>query len=399
MWIYFQLLKIASFFGHSKARKLVHGEREAMATLKAKLDPNSEYVWFHAASVGEFEQGRPIIEKIKKEHPELKILLTFFSPSGYELRKNYALADIVVYLPFATRKKSRAFLDLVKPKMAIFIKYEFWPNYLRGLKKRGIPTYIVAAIFRKSQTFFHWYGKGYRKCLYCFTHLFVQDKNSADLLAKYGIKNVSVLGDPRFDRVNDIAMGGKPIPMVEQFTKGQPTLVAGSTWPPDEEMLVRYYLERKNFKLVLVPHEIHEGHLHQITQLLEGHCIRLTEATERSIASNNCMIVDTMGMLSSIYRYATVTYIGGGFGVGIHNTLEPAVYGLPVIFGPNYQKFREARGLIKSGGAFSVKNYEEFKATMDLIFAKHRTYGELAGHYVTENLGSCNAIYSMLFGK
>lgn len=394
--MYFGGVRLAALLNR-KARMLSCGEKQALDHIASRIENGERYIWFHAASVGEFEQGRPIMEKIKQEHPQCKIILTFFSPSGYELRKNYAGADIVSYLPFATKKKVRKFLDLVNPVKAVFIKYEFWPNYLSELKRRHIPTYIIAAIFRRNQIFFKWYGAAYRRCLYTFEHLFVQDEESRKLLAKYKINDVTVCGDPRFDRVCAIAQEAKNLPIIEQFTYGAPTLIAGSTWPVDEDMLIRYVKENNYAcKLVLVPHETDKRHLHHIYQALRGRYVRYTEATPRNVEMANCLVVDTVGILSSIYRYGTVAYIGGGFGVGIHNTLEAAVYGMPVVFGPNYHKFREARQLIECRGGFSVKNYKTLKKTLDEAFEHSKEYGENAKNYVQGNKGATDVIYNRI---
>lgn len=394
--MYFGGVRLAALFNR-KARMLSCGEKQALDHIASRIENGERYIWFHAASVGEFEQGRPIMEKIKQEHPQCKIILTFFSPSGYELRKNYAGADIVSYLPFATKKKVRKFLDLVNPVKAVFIKYEFWPNYLSELKRRHIPTYIIAAIFRRNQIFFKWYGAAYRRCLYTFEHLFVQDEESRKLLAKYKINDVTVCGDPRFDRVCAIAQEAKNLPIIEQFTYGAPTLIAGSTWPVDEDMLIRYVKENNYAcKLVLVPHETDKRHLHHIYQALRGRYVRYTEATPRNVEMVNCLVVDTVGILSSIYRYGTVAYVGGGFGVGIHNTLEAAVYGMPVVFGPNYHKFREARQLIECRGGFSVKNYKTLKKTLDEAFEHSKEYGENAKNYVQGNKGATDVIYNRI---
>lgn len=394
--MYFGGVRLAALFNR-KARMLSCGEKQALDHIASRIENGERYIWFHAASVGEFEQGRPIMEKIKQEHPQCKIILTFFSPSGYELRKNYAGADIVSYLPFATKKKVRKFLDLVNPVKAVFIKYEFWPNYLSELKRRHIPTYIIAAIFRRNQIFFKWYGAAYRRCLYTFEHLFVQDEESRKLLAKYKINDVTVCGDPRFDRVCAIAQEAKNLPIIEQFTYGAPTLIAGSTWPVDEDMLIRYVKENNYAcKLVLVPHETDKRHLHHIYQALRGRYVRYTEATPRNVEMANCLVVDTVGILSSIYRYGTVAYVGGGFGVGIHNTLEAAVYGMPVVFGPNYHKFREARQLIECRGGFSVKNYKTLKKTLDEAFEHSKEYGENAKNYVQGNKGATDVIYNRI---
>lgn len=394
--IYFWLVRVAALFNR-KARKLVDGQKTVFQELEAKLEPSAQYIWFHAASVGEFEQGRPLIERLKAERPDRKIILTFFSPSGYEMRKNYPLADIVAYLPFATRKNARRFVEMVRPEKAIFIKYEFWPNYLKCLQQHNVPVYSIAAIFNPKQAFFRWYGGSYRKCLRCFTHLFVQDEASARLLARYRIGNTTVCGDPRFDRVVAIAAEAKEFPLVQKFVQDSPVLVAGSTWPADEELLVRYYHERRNFKLILVPHEIHAEHLNRIFQMLEGRYIRYTEATPQNLSSADCLIVDTMGMLSSLYRYATIAYVGGGFGVGIHNTVEAAVFGVPVVFGPEYRKFREAHGLAACGGGFPVKNYRTLAETLDGLFANPADAGRKAGEYVQSERGATDRLMHDIF--
>ncbi len=401
MGIYFLLLRIAALFGHRKAKLLVRGQKEALQQIKAyKQNRSFEHVvWFHAASVGEFEQARPIIERLRKEQPKTPILLTFFSPSGYELRKDYSEVDLVTYLPFATKRNARAFIDTVQPAMAIFVKYEFWPAYLKELHKRGITTYSISAIFRPKQLFFLPWGKPYLKLLRCFTHIYVQDRASMDLLQAHGVEHTSVAGDTRFDRVNEIAEHAKQLPVVERFTFDAPkVIIAGSTWPQDEELLARYIEKHPDTKLVLVPHEIHDKHLHGIFQIFHGRYVRFTEATPLNIMHCRTLLIDTIGMLSSIYQYGQVAYIGGGFGVGIHNTIEAAVYGIPVLFGPNYRHFREAKGLIQAGAGFSVKNYREFEAQMDNTLADHEALGRKAREYVETELGATERIYSELFG-
>lgn len=398
MGFYIFILRIVALF-NQKARMLVSGEKQSLKILEEKVDKTKQYVWFHAASVGEFEQGRPIIEHLRKLHPDKKILLTFFSPSGYNLRKDYPLADIVCYLPFATRRRVRKFLNIVPIEQAIFIKYEFWPNYLHALQKRHIPTYSIASIFREKQLFFKSYGKWYRQLLKCFTHIFVQDEESKVLLEKYHIDNVTVAGDTRFDRVSAIAAESKPIPVVEQFLgeNRDRVIVAGSTWKQDEELLARYVKNRPDVKLILVPHEIDQHHQHKIFQIFQGRFVRYTEADKRNVDTCDVLMLNTMGMLSSIYRYATVAYIGGGFGVGIHNTLEAAVYGVPVVWGPNYQRFREANCLIAAGGGFSVRNYESFEKTLDYCLEHHQELGQKALDYVRSEIGSTEKIYKGIF--
>lgn len=389
---------------HKKARLMRLGQWKTNGILREKIDQNAKYIWFHASSLGEFEQGRPLIEKIKAEHPEYKILLTFFSPSGYEVRKNYGGADVVCYLPFDTPYRVKKFLDLSKPVMAIFIKYEFWDNYLSELKRRNIPVYIVSAIFRKEQLFFKWYGGMYRKVLSYFTHIFVQDDASRELLSKYGVTNVSVFGDTRFDRVQDVYKNTKQIPMVELFVNNnrsdnQLTMVAGSSWQQDEEVYLNYFNEHPELKLIIAPHEIHKDHLMHIESMLKRPSIRLSEATEKDIKGKSCLIVDSFGLLSSIYRYGDLAYIGGGFGAGIHNVLEAAVYGIPVIFGPKYQKFKEARDLLQVGGAFSITDEKAFESKMEELSTYRdllEAAGAAAGDFVKSNIGATNRIIASI---
>lgn len=398
MWLYVLLVRIAALF-NAKARKLAEGERKALTFLSEKIDKDCNYIWFHAASVGEFEQARPVIERLRSDlvksgDVRTKILLTFFSPSGYELRKNYEGADIVSYLPFATRRNVRRFLDIVRPAKAVFVKYEYWPAYLHELKRRGISTYIISAIFRPSQLFFKWYGVWYRKLLDCFTTLFVQDSESDVLLGQYGIHNVVVAGDTRFDRVTQIAQQAKENHLIAAF---RPDLICGSTWQPDENLLIKYFHERGSIRMLVVPHELDKSHLDRLRQELGEEAVFYTEATEHRVISSRCLVLDTIGMLSSAYRYGRAAYIGGGFGVGIHNTLEAATYSMPVVFGPNYHKFREACDLIDCGGGFSVGNYEELKNILDRLLADSKVAGEKAGKYVNSHRGATDIIYNRIF--
>lgn len=386
---------------HTKARLMCQGQRQTADVLRRRIQPGQRYIWLHAASLGEFEQGRPLIEKIKAQYPEYKILLTFFSPSGYEVRKNYPLADVVCYLPFDTRRRVREFLDLAKPAIAIFVKYEFWANYLFELKRRQIPTYIISAIFRREQPFFRWYGDPFRALLHCYTHLYIQDNASEQLLKQVGIEgNVTVTGDTRYDRVWEIRCAAKEIPEVEsllQDTDGKRirTLVAGSSWPQDEEILIPYFNSRPELKLIIAPHEIHEEHLRSIEAMLKRPAVRLSAARGKDLRDYSCLIIDCFGLLSSVYRYGEIAYIGGGFGVGIHNTLEAAVYDIPVLFGPEYRKFREACDLVESGGGFAVHNRDEFTAKMDELLSRPdrlSAAGKASGDLVRRNLGATEKI-------
>ena len=383
---------IASLF-NKKVKKMWAGERQAVKVLKEKVDPEARYIWFHAASLGEFEQGRPLIEHLRETHPEYKILLTFFSPSGYEVRKNYEGADIICYLPLDTIRNARRFLRAVKPVMAFFIKYEFWYNYLHILQHRGVPTYSVSSIFRPDQIFFQWYGRQYGRVLKCFTHFFVQNLESKALLAKLGITDVDVVGDTRFDRVLQIKEASKQLPIVEQFTAhAQKVFVAGSSWLPDEEIFIKYFDIHKDWKLIIAPHVISDEHLSQIFELLKGRrVVRYTEATEENVKDAEVLIIDCFGLLSSIYHYGTVSYVGGGFGVGIHNVLEAAVWDIPVVFGPNNKHFQEAQGLMLVQGGFEIKDYQSFRDLMmrfetDASFLQNA--GENAGAFVKSRAGA-----------
>lgn len=383
---------IASLF-NKKVKKMWAGERQAVKVLKEKVDPEARYIWFHAASLGEFEQGRPLIEHLRETHPEYKILLTFFSPSGYEVRKNYEGADIICYLPLDTIRNARRFLRAVKPVMAFFIKYEFWYNYLHILQHRGVPTYSVSSIFRPDQIFFQWYGRQYGRVLKCFTHFFVQNMESKALLAKLGITDVDVVGDTRFDRVLQIKEASKQLPIVEQFTAhAQKVFVAGSSWLPDEEIFIKYFDIHKDWKLIIAPHVISDEHLSQIFELLKGRrVVRYTEATEENVKDAEVLIIDCFGLLSSIYHYGTVSYVGGGFGVGIHNVLEAAVWDIPVVFGPNNKHFQEAQGLMLVQGGFEISDYQSFRDLMmrfetDAFFLQNA--GENAGAFVKSRAGA-----------
>ena len=408
--IYFVLwgIAIASLF-NEKVRKMWRGEREAFKILKQKVDPTAKYIWFHAASLGEFEQGRPLMERIRKEYPQYKILLTFYSPSGYEVRKNYEGADIICYMPVDTRLNAIRFLRLVRPVMAFFIKYEFWSNFLHILKHRNIPTYSVSSIFREDQVFFKWYGRSYAGVLKCFTRFFVQNEESKRLLEGIGITAVDVVGDTRFDRVLQIKEAAKQLPICEAFRTGVASsqsadvphhdfkvFVAGSSWPPDENIFIPFFNEHKDWRLLIAPHVIAEEHLKLILSLIKGKkVVRYTQTTPDEAAEADVLIIDCFGLLSSMYNYGDVAYIGGGFGVGIHNTLEAAVWNMPVIFGPNNKKFQEAQGLLKSGGGFEINTYEDFSGLMsslmnDETFLKQA--GDKAGTYVAHLAGATDEV-------
>lgn len=395
IYLYLLAVKLVGLFS-KKVKLMRKGHKQVFDILRQNIDKESQYLWFHAASLGEFEQGRPLMERIRQKYPHYKILLTFFSPSGYEVRKNYEGADVVCYLPFDTPRNVRRFLDLARPSMAFFIKYEFWQNYLKGLQKRGVPTYSVSSIFRPNQVFFRWYGGRYYKVLTRFTHFFVQNEESLHLLATRGVTNVTIVGDTRFDRVLEINQASKQLPLVERF-KGdcQMVFVAGSSWQPDEDLFIDYFNNHPEMKLIIAPHVVNDDHLTEIIGKLKRPHIRYTQATEENVSVADCLIIDCYGLLSSIYRYGEISYVGGGFGVGIHNVLEAAVYGIPVLFGPNNHRFREARALLAEGGGFEITDAESFNRTMDRLLTDTDFLvqsGNCAGHYVSSNAGAADAV-------
>lgn len=446
IYIYLIGVAIGSLF-NKKIKKMWRGEREAVDLLKEKVDPTAKYVWFHAASLGEFEQGRPLIEQLRATHPEYKILLTFFSPSGYEVRKNYEGADIVCYLPLDTIRNARRFLRAVHPVMAFFIKYEFWYNYLHILRHRGVPVYSVSSIFRPGQVFFKWYGRNYAKVLHCITHFFVQNEVSLQLLKGIGIDEATVVGDTRFDRVLQIKEQSKELPIVEAFKgingkgdackeelsedackgdfsedackgalsedackkdlsengcKGCKVFVAGSSWQPDEDIFIRFFNDHPDWKLIIAPHVIGEDHLAYILDKLQMKAVRYTQATEQSAAEARCLIIDCFGLLSTIYRYGEIAYVGGGFGVGIHNVPEAAVWGVPVLFGPNNKRFQEAQDLLACKGSFEVTDYDSFNTIISRLISddkfRHQC-GEASANYVKSRSGATDIIMKSVVAK
>lgn len=411
--IYFYLIgvAIASIF-NEKVKKMWRGERQAIRTLKEKVDPTAQYVWFHAASLGEFEQGRPLMERLRQIHPEYKILLTFFSPSGYEVRKDYKGADIVCYLPLDTIRNARRFLRAVRPVMAFFIKYEFWYNYFHILKHRGVPVFSVSSIFRPDQIFFRWYGHDYGRVLKCVTKFFVQNEESCRLLHSIGIDNAETIGDTRFDRVLQIRDAAKRLPIIEAFCgrnaeagvaepRRQKVFVAGSSWAPDEEIFISYFNNHRDWRLIIAPHVVSEEHLQQIMSRLSCKALRYTEATPETAAEAECLVIDCFGLLSSAYHYGDVAYVGGGFGVGIHNVLEAAVWDMPVIFGPNNKHFQEAQWLLQAEGGFEITCVGDFEKILDRMDADEsyiREHGAAAGHVVKEHTGATEKVIKACFG-
>lgn len=379
---------------------MVQGHKQTFRILEEGLKPEEQYLWFHAASLGEFEQGRPLMERIRKEFPQYKILLTFFSPSGYEVRKNYEGADVICYLPLDTPINAIRFVKKVRPAMAFFIKYEFWQNYMKVLQHYKIPIYSVSSIFRPEQVFFRWYGGRYHKVLTRVTHFFVQNERSKELLATLNIHNVTVTGDTRFDRVKEICVQAKQLPLVEAFKDGKPVFVAGSSWGPDEDLFIPYFNERKDWKVIIAPHVVSEAHINEIQQKLDRKVVRYTQATVKTAQEAECLIIDCYGLLSSIYRYGEIAYVGGGFGVGIHNLLEAAIYGVPVLFGPNNQRFQEAQELKACGGGLEICDKKTLTERLDSLLndsEELKRSGNASDIYVNSQIGATDKVMALVF--
>lgn len=384
-----------------KARLMRKGHRRVWQYLDDNLRKGERYVWVHTSSLGEFEQGRPLMERLKKERPDLKILLTFFSPSGYEVRHNWTGADAVCYLPFDLPCNVDRFLDTVRPVAAVFVKYEFWRNYLMGLERRGVPTFLVSGIFRSGQVFFRRGGEWYRRLLRCFTSLMVQDENSRRLLNGIGIENVAVCGDTRFDRVSDIQQGRRQVPVLERFTGGAaPVFIAGSSWPSDEEVYIPWLQAHKEVKGIIAPHEFDDERVQKLLDMFPEQAVSWSQAklTTERIEDKRILVMDCFGLLSTAYRYADMAYVGGGFGKGLHNINEAAVYGIPVLYGPNNAKFIEARELRNCGGGLQVRDSAEFNrlATPLLDSATRRIAGEAAAEYIKSKLGATDCVYNII---
>lgn len=401
--VYHFLIWLVSF-RKVKAQKWLAGRKNLFDRIAKEVVPGNDLLWFHVSSLGEFEQARPVIEGVKKYSPDYRILLTFFSPSGYELRKDYPFADYVYYLPLDTPRNAVRFLDLVQPYKVFFVKYEFWFNFLSELQRRETPTYLFSALFRPSQFFFQPWGKWFRKVLRVYTHIFVQNQSSFDILQKFGFKNVSISGDTRLDRVAQIAQAASGLAKVEAFCKGKKVIVAGSTWPEDEVLFLNYVNEcSHNVKFVVAPHEVNESSLERITSLLQRpYLFYSADSTKKELEDADVLIVDGYGYLVSVYRYAQIAYIGGGFTTGIHSILEPAVYGMPVVFGPDYHKFHEAIELIQLGAAHSIDNYDELKSLFESYLTdpgRLATESNSASQYVENNRGAAEEIVRYFFEK
>lgn len=384
-----------------KARLMHKGHRHVWQYLDSHIRPGEKYVWVHTSSLGEFEQGRPLMERLRRERPDLKILLTFFSPSGYEVRQNWPGADAVCYLPFDLPAFVERFLDKVRPVAAIFVKYEFWRNYLLSLERREVPTFLISGIFRPGQVFFRRGGEWYRRLLHCFTRLMVQDDNSLRLLDGIGVRDVSVCGDTRFDRVTDILNARRPVPVLERFTAGDaPVFIAGSSWPADEAVYIPWLREHPEVKVVIAPHEYDEQRVRHLLDAFPGQAVSWTQAkvSEDALEGKRVLIMDCFGLLSAAYRYGDIAYVGGGFGAGIHNINEAAVFGLPVLFGPNHKKFIEARELQACGGGLAVTSQADFAqvATPLLDPERRKEAGEAAAAYIRSKLGATDRCYDII---
>lgn len=402
IYVYAGGVKLASL-RHPKARKMVAGHREVFTRLKQAVDSWREpVVWLHAASLGEFEQGRPLLEMLRREHPEKRIVLSFFSPSGYEVRKDWKGADAVVYLPFDTPRNVRRFLDIIRPEKAIFVKYEFWRNYLYALWDRNVPTYLISTVFRKDQAFFRRSSAWYRQWLKLYSHIYVQDEGSRTLLERYGIENVTVAGDTRFDRVTDIMRQRREIPLLERFRRAageKPVIMAGSSWPEDEKVYA-YWVNGHDVRLVIAPHEFDDARIARLKELFPGAVTYTGAEKDPSLVDGaKVLVMDCFGLLSSAYTYADMAYVGGGFGAGLHNINEAAVYGIPVIYGPNNRKFIEARELREAGGGFEVTDADTFAKTAGVLLDEEtrRTAGKKASAYIRSKLGATDRIFRDLF--
>jgi 3-deoxy-D-manno-octulosonic-acid transferase len=394
------LLKVVAVF-NKKFKLFVEGRKNVFKQLEAQISQNDRIIWFHCASLGEFEQGRPIIERAKSQYPSYKILLTFFSPSGFEGRKNYAFADVIKYLPLDTKSNAKKFVEKINPEIVIFVKYEFWPNILRELKNKNIKTILVSGIFREDQSFFKWYGSWMRNSLKTFNHFFVQNATSKELLNDIGFNNITISGDTRFDRVSEITKQNNQIEEIEKFIDNKYTLVAGSTWPKDEELLVEYINNQTSDKekFIIAPHNINPKEINELKSSITKNTLLFSDKKNQSINDAQVLIIDTIGILTKIYSYANVAYVGGGFGSGIHNILEPATFGIPIIIGPNYQKFNEAIELINLGACLPIQNSTELNTHLNTLF-HHKDNRELKGKsakdYILNNVGATKIIIAYL---
>jgi len=400
--VYSLLTHIASFFitivalFNHKMKLFVQGRKHVFATLEQKISATDKTIWFHAASLGEYEQGLPIMEKMRELYPNHKLVLTFFSPSGYEIRKNTPAADVVVYLPLDTKANARKFMQLVHPDMAFFIKYEFWPNYLKELKKAGTPTYLISGLFRPNQAFFKWYGGIYGEAFKAFKHFFVQYESSKELLKTVGFTNASVSGDTRYDRVSRILEQDNTLPFIEDFIDDKTTIVFGSSWPKDENLFVPFINNSHDVKFIIAPHTFGQSHINELLQSIKKPALLFTEKEGKNLADYDVLIINTIGLLGKIYSYADAAYVGGGFGTaGLHNILEPAAFGVPIVIGPNHSKFPEAVALVQANGVIVVRNEVEMTNTLSDLVSNdiyRLETGHIAGTFVSMNRGAVNHI-------
>lgn len=394
------VLKIVALFS-SKMKLFVDGRQHVFTDLSNKINPSDQTIWFHAASLGEYEQGLPVMEKIKIKQPNHKIILTFFSPSGFEIRKNNTVADVTVYLPMDTQSNAKKFLDLVHPDQVFFIKYEYWPNYLNELNKRKIKTYLISGIFRENQVFFKWYGQFYRKALDAFDHFFVQNAKSKELLSKLGKTNVTVSGDTRFDRVAAILEKDNALDFISDFKNDMLTIVVGSSWPKDENLLVDYINQTtKDVKFIIAPHNIKQEQIAQLKQSISKKTVLFSEKDGKNLADYQVFLIDTIGILTKIYNYADIAYVGGGFGnPGVHNILEPATFGVPVVIGPNFSHFAEATALVGSGGCVSIQNQKELDEAFDNLICNEdirNEKGNICATFVQMNKNATQIILKQI---
>jgi 3-deoxy-D-manno-octulosonic-acid transferase len=394
------ILRILAIF-NKKIKLFVNGRKNVFQNLKLHFVDNDNVIWFHCASLGEFEQSRPIIEKLKDQYPAYKILVTFFSPSGYEIRKDYSFAEVVSYLPLDTRRNARKFIEIVNPKIAVFVKYEFWPNILKELKSKEIETILVSGIFRKEQAFFKWYGSWMKNSLQAFDHFFVQDESSKNLLNNIGFKNITVSGDTRFDRVFEITQQDNYLEFIEKFTTGNQTLVAGSTWPKDEELLINYINNQASDieKYIIAPHNINPKEIENLKKSITKKTILFSDKDKENIMDAQVLIIDSIGVLTKVYSYASIAYVGGGFGVGIHNILEPSTFGVPIIIGPNHQKFNEAKELIDLDACQVINNASELNSALRALFNNNQAIknkGKKSREYILKNIGATQKIIDYL---
>lgn len=401
-----QLLKIVALFS-PKIKLFINGRKDVFKTLQTKLSKEDKTIWFHAASLGEYEQGLPVMEKIKIKFPNHKIILTFFSPSGYEIRKNNTIADITIYLPLDTKSNTKRFLETVKPEMAFFIKYEYWPNYLNELKNRNIKTYLISGVFRKKQAFFKWYGGFYKNALKSFNHFFVQNDTSKELIQSIGFTNVTISGDSRFDRVVAILEKDNTLDFIERFCQNpshefkMTTIVIGSSWPKDEELLVNYINRTSHrLKFIIAPHNIKQDQIANLKSEIAKKAVLFSEMEGKNLAEYDVFIIDTIGILTKIYSYADIAYVGGGFGnPGVHNILEPATFGIPIVIGPNYSHFAEATALVHQEGCISIRDQKEMNQALDLLVQnpdERHEKGHICSTFVQMNKGATEKILKMI---